>query len=249
MTRTVTFTNSGDLDMTYDLGNVGGVVTGPTSSDPVGEFAPGLFVASAGATFSTPALTVPANGSASVDVTITQPTTANFFIYGGYIVATPRAGGMTLRVPYMGVTGSYQAYPTFLAGSPRMTRTPSGPALGDGAVFTLADANNQPVFVFGLAHATRTLKAEVFAAPATPGGAPGKAFHVAAQFERLARNSTPTGTFFFRFDGVTANGSKTSVVPNGSYVVVISALKPLADPSLPSSTVVWQSPTFVIARP
>src|SRR5262249_15344406 len=183
-TQTLTFNNAGGSDMTYNLTHVAGVVTGPSATpsavDPAGEYAPSLFVASATAAFSATTITVPAGGSASVSVTITQPTAANFFIYGGYIVATPSVGGMPLRVPYMGVTGDYSAYSLF-QGSPLLSRTRTNPvALTDGAVFTMADANHVPYVIFHLRHSSTVITTEVFSAPATPGGAPGKAWHVAA---------------------------------------------------------------------
>lgn len=251
VTETLTLSNDGAADVTFDLTHVGGVTTGPTASDPTGEFAPGLYVAPAAAAFSPPAVTVPAHGSATVDVTLTPPTTANLYIYGGYVVATPQGAGDAVRVPYMGVTGDYQAVKVLgltTAGFPRLTRGDTT-AVSNGATFTMTDATHIPYIVLQLAHAGRLLKAEAFSAPAVPGGSLGKAWHKAFQFEYLPRNSTSSGLFSFGFDGTTSNGRLSYNLPNGSYVLVLSALKPLGDASNPADWETWSSPTFTIARP
>jgi len=121
--------------------------------------------------------------------------------------------------------------------------------LTNGASFTMADADHIPYIVLQLAHAGRTLKAEAFSAPAVPGGPLGKAWHNAFVYEYLPRNTTSSGLFAFPFDGTTFNAHFLYTLPNGSYVIVLSALKPLADGSNPADWETWTSPTFVIARP
>jgi minor extracellular serine protease Vpr len=111
----------------------------------------------------------------------------------------------------------------------------------------MVDANHIPYIIYQLAHAARTLKAEVFTAAA--GGATGKAWHVAFQFDYQGRNSTSGSVFGVGFDGTTSNGNKLNTLPNGNYVIVLSALKPLGDSNNPADWETWQSPSFVIARP
>jgi hypothetical protein len=248
VTRTLAFKNAGADDVTYDLSNVTGLTTGPSDPpspvDPAGEFTPFLYVGTASAAFSPPTVTVPAGGSAQVTVTITitQPTTAKFFIYGGYLVATPRAAGMPLRVPYLGVSGDYQATPVL--GAIALTHADGAPVT-DGDVFTLADTSSMPRLVFELAHSARRFKAEVFVVQ--PGGVLGKDWHLAAAFEYGLRNSTPTGRYAFFFDGMAGTGkTQTFVVPNGSYVIQVTVEKPLGTDATDE---VWQSPVFTIARP
>jgi minor extracellular serine protease Vpr len=243
VTQTLTLQNGSGAAVTYGLTHVAALATGPT------EFTVGEFLAPASVAFSTPSVTVPPGGTATVNVTITAPTTANLYTYGGYLVATPQGGGLPLRVPYMGVTGDYQAVTVLglrSSGFPRLTRGDLT-AVADGAVFTMTDANHIPYIVFQLAHAARTLKAEVFTA--TAGGTTGKSWHVAFQFDYLGRNSTSSGVFGVGFDGTTTNGNKLSTLANGSYVIVLSALKPLGDTNNPADWETWQSTSFVIARP
>jgi minor extracellular serine protease Vpr len=237
-TRTLTFTNSGPVDVTYTLSHSSALTTGPT------EFTVSEFVAPASVSFGAGSVTVPAGGNATVSVTITAPATPSLYTYGGYLVATPQVGGIPLRVPYMGVTGDYQSV-TVLSLS-RLTRG-DVTALGNGAVFTMADAANIPYFVFQLAHPARTLRVDIYSAAS--GGGLGKSWQRAFQFEYLARNSTSGGIYSVGFDGQTTNGSKITVLPNGSYIAVMTVLKPLGDPTNPADVETWTSPQFTIARP
>ncbi|KAI8866144.1 hypothetical protein GQ42DRAFT_159004, partial [Ramicandelaber brevisporus] len=74
--------------------------------------------ASSSVSFSPSTLSIPANRSATVAVTITPPSNLNdadLFIYGGWIVATPRQpipnGIAAARLPYAGVKGNYSTAP------------------------------------------------------------------------------------------------------------------------------------------
>jgi subtilisin family serine protease len=248
VTQTLTLQNGGGAAVTYDLTHVGALTTGPS------EFTVSEFVAPASVAFSAPSVTVPAGGTATVNATITAPTTANLYTYGGYLVATPQAGGLPLRVPYIGVTGDYQAVKvlgTAGAGLPLLARLVSGSfsPVGDGAVFTMADGDHIPYILVQLAHAARTLKAEIFSAPASAGGPLGQSWHSAFQAEYLGRNSAATSFFSVGLDGQTANGHFVYTLPNGSYVAVMSALKPLGNSANPADWETWQSPVFTIARP
>jgi minor extracellular serine protease Vpr len=251
VTQTLTLQNNGGAAKTFALSHVGALATGPNeflvpSSNEFDYFA--------AASFSAPSVNVPAGGSATVDVTITAPAVASNYVYGGYIVATPSGGGNPLRVPYMGVTGNYQDVKVLgtagAAGLPLLARVTGGTTItpvGNGAVFTMADADHIPYILYQLAHAARTLKAEVFSAQA--GGTLGKAWHSAFQFSYLPRNTASTNFFAQGLDGSTTNGHFEYTLPNGNYVVVMSALKPLGDSNNPADWETWQSPMFTIARP
>ena len=55
-------------------------------------------------------MTVPGNGAANVDVTITpNASMPDKGVYGGYIEFTPQGGGQEYRVPYAGFKGDYQS--------------------------------------------------------------------------------------------------------------------------------------------
>jgi hypothetical protein len=103
-------------------------------------------------------VTVPAGGSASVNVTLTAPTAPSRSTYGGYLMATPQGDGLALRVPYVGVV-DYQAENAHLPAA--MLRLSGGKFTGvtDGAVFNLT-SGEQPLVLFLLDHPARTLSAE-----------------------------------------------------------------------------------------
>ncbi len=77
----------------------------------------------------------------------------------------------------------------------------------------------------------------------------GRSWHLAFQENYLPRNSTSTGFFAIGWDGVTVNGNKVNVLPNGDYVMKVSVLKALGDPSNPNDIETWTSPVITLARP
>src|SRR5207237_2770465 len=108
----LTVTNGGSASITYDLSEVSTIGTGPsTAAGAVYPFNFSYLVGANTATFSSPSVTVPAGGSASVNVNITAGAWRDKSLYGGYVVLTPRGGGVTLRVPYVGFMGDYQSLP------------------------------------------------------------------------------------------------------------------------------------------
>jgi minor extracellular serine protease Vpr len=115
-THTLTLKNTSASAITYDLSHQAALSTSGST------FAPGATTSGASAggpiTFSSPSVVVPANGTASVMVTIPRPDfgPANKLVYGGYIRFIPQGGGQTLRVPYAGYGGDYQAIPVLTCG-------------------------------------------------------------------------------------------------------------------------------------
>jgi minor extracellular serine protease Vpr len=99
---TVTLSNRGDEDVTYEVGHIGALDTG------ISSFTPSFFLPSA--TVSVPdEVTVPAGGSVDVTVSITANSggIANRQ-YGGYLTFNPTGDeGSLLRVPYSGFAGDY----------------------------------------------------------------------------------------------------------------------------------------------
>ena len=112
----LTVTNGGTAPVTYDLSEVTTIGTGPSTA--AGMVYPFNFSYLAGtntATFGSPSVTVPAGGSAAVNVNIQAGAWRDKSLYGGYVVLTPRGGGVTLRVPYVGFFGDYQSLPVLTA--------------------------------------------------------------------------------------------------------------------------------------
>ena len=241
VTKTLTVSNSGSSDVTYDLSNVSAVATGGATN------APSFFAANNSAVFSAPSVTVPAGGSASVDVSIgpgaSLPDKSQ---YGGYIVFTPQGGGEVYRVPYAGFKGDYQSIQVLTptpAGLPWLARISGANFLkqADGATFTMT-GGDIPYFLAHFEHQARLLRIEVF-------DTSGKAWHRALNEAYLPRNSTATAVSAYPIDGTTTAGNKSYTLPNGAYVLKVSLLKALGDESNPAHWETWTSPTFRIARP
>jgi subtilisin family serine protease len=244
--RTVTLTvkNTGIAPASYTLSNVPALATGPKT------YTPSFFNAPATASFSAPTVDVPPGGAATVDVTITAPPSAQLAdrgMYGGYVVLTPADGGPALRVPYAGVKGDYQS---IVALAPTANGFPWLVSLGAegyvkqpaGATYTLADGD-VPYVLVHVEHGVRRLRMEVFDA------ATGRAWHRILDEEYLGRNATATGFYTIGWDGLTANGGKVVTVPNGTYVIRLSALKALGDAANPAHWETWTSPPVTLARP
>lgn len=248
-TQTLTLENNSPDAVTYDLSFVNALSTG-------GVISPGFFTSNATVAFSSPSITVPAGGSASVNVTITPPTAANHQ-YGGYIVFTPQGGGQVYRVPFAGYSGDYQSIPVLTGGFPMLASLSSCALLRGldcfaggiytpkpgGATYTLIDAFNTPYILVHLDHQVRLLRMEVFEASS------GKAWHRALNQDYVGRNSTATSFFAFSWDGTTFGGNKTYTVPDGQYVIKVSVLKALGDASNPAHWESWTSPVITLDRP
>jgi minor extracellular serine protease Vpr len=238
--RTLSISNQGDTDVTYDLRHAPALTTGPNTFTVQFLNAPALV------TFSAPSVTVPSGGQATVDVIVTPPTTSNRYLYGGYIEFAPEAGGQVVRVPYAGFTGDYQSIQV-------MTPTPNqfpwlarlvGTSLRkqtSGASYTL-QGSDVPYLLMHLDHESRLLRLSVQ-------DSNGKDWHRAEQIDYMPRNSAATSFFAFIWDGTTSAGKKSYTVPNGQYTVTITVVKALGDESNPSDVETWTSPLFTIARP
>ena len=241
--HTLTLQNGSANAVTYAISHA------PALATIANTFAPSFLSAPAAVALSSAYVTVPANGSVTVDVAISPNAgLADRSMYGGYIVFTPEGGGATYRVPYAGFKGDYQSI-TVLTPTPngfpwlaRRTPTSSFAKQGAGAVFTLA-GGNVPYVLVHLDHQSRRIRMEVIES------ATGKSWHRAMDLEYMGRNSTATQFFSLPWDGVTTAGNKTYTVPNGSYILRMSVLKALGDEANPAHWETWDSPAFTIARP
>ncbi|HEX6900986.1 MAG TPA: S8 family serine peptidase [Thermoanaerobaculia bacterium] len=241
--RTLTVENKASVPVTFTLGHTPAVATGGNT------YVPQFFGNAAGVSFSAPTLTVPAGGTATVDVTFTAPAgLPDRSQFGGWVVFTPDGGGKPLRVPYAGFKGDYQSitylvptannYPRLAKQLPNGTFTPQP----EGVPFTLKDGDI-PFVQVHLEHQAREAKLEVFDAVT------GKAWHLARRQSYLSRNTQPTSFFAWGWDGTTFAGNKTYDVPNGQYVIKMTILKALGDPANPNHVETWTSPVITIARP
>lgn len=243
-TRTLTFSNKGNTAVTFDLGHSSALATGPNT------FTVGAFDMPATVAFSATSVTVPAKGSATVDVTVTAPEgLADKGIYGGYVTATSQADGRVTRVPYAGFKGDYQAIQVITPtanGFPWLAKLAGGSFSNQpgGATYTLANGDI-PYFLVHLDHQSRQMKFEAFdAATSAPAG-------LISLENHLPRNSTATGFFNWSWDGMTRAKKNATPTPvaNGQYVVKVSLLKALGNPDVAADWETWTSPVVTIARP
>src|SRR6185369_10308487 len=218
-------------------------------------FTPSFFNAPSTVTFSAPAVTVPAGGIATVDVTISPNAgLADHSLYGGYIVLT--SGDGVLRVPFAGFKGDYQSIQALAPtanGFPWLAKVVGTSYVNQpaGATYTL-QGGDVPVLLIHLDHQVRRLQLDV--RDAATGQPVHPVFHYAEDDEYLPRNSTATGFFAFPWDGTRLHSNgvaklKTKEVPNGQYVIVLKVLKALGDENNPAHWETWTSPVITLARP
>ena len=239
--RTLTIENNGPAAMTYNLSSTGAIATN-------GTFTLSYFSSPATVTFSAPSVTVPAGGTATVNVSFTPNAgLADRSQYGGWVVFTPQGGGQTVRVPFAGFKGDYQSIQVLVptaSGFPWLAKVSGANLLNQpsGATYTL-QGDDVPYFVVHLDHQSREFRLEVFDANT------GKAWHRAYSQSYVGRNSGATSFFTFTWDGQTTSGNKTYTVPNGQYIVKLTVLKALGDSANPAHVETWTSPVITIARP
>ncbi|MFZ5825663.1 MAG: S8 family serine peptidase [Bacillota bacterium] len=238
--RSLTIANDGAAPVTYALSHTPALSTGPNT------FSPAFYAGFAGVSFSESTVTVPPGGSATVDVTITaNPRLPDRSMYGGYVVITGD-DGQTLRIPYSGFKGDYQAIQVLTPtayGFPWLAQLSNGSYWKQeaGATFTMV-GSDIPFVLVHLDHQSTLLEMEI---QSTAGRGFGKAF----RYTYLPRNSTAAGFFSFAWDGWTTQGKKVQLVPDGEYVMVLKVLKALGDENDPAHWETWTSPAFTIQRP
>jgi minor extracellular serine protease Vpr len=236
--QTLRIENKGATSVMYTLTHVPALSTGANT------FAPTFHTGFASVTFSSPSVTVPAGGSATVDVTIAaNPALADRSLFGGYVVMTGD-NGQVVRVPYGGIKGDYQSIQALTTpfGLPWLARL-SGTSFGQelaGAVFTM-QGDDVPFLLLQLAHPVRRLRVQVFTDQ-------GRSAHRAYDLEYVGRNGTSGGYYVLPFDGITRNGNRVNTLPNGTYSMRVEVQKALGGND-PAHWETWTSPTFTIARP
>jgi len=265
----LTVRNGGASAITYNLSEVSTATQSPNSvpSNPLSfPFVFSLFGGSNSATFSPSQVTVPAGGTATVNVSITASAAwRDQSLYGGYVKLTPQGGGVTLSVPYVGFKGDYQSLPVLTAancGLPAVFQIKAGATdacLGGGiarlgaagATFTL-QGDDIPILLFHFNHQVRQMNIQVYKADGSPVH---PVFNYADQESYLARNSAATTFFEFDWDGTRShdngggNGDHRKVVPNGTYKLKLSVLKALGDANNPAHWETFTSPPITLARP
>jgi minor extracellular serine protease Vpr len=249
---TLTVANSSDEAVTLQPSFVNALTTW-RATPPFGTSA---FLSNASVVFAESSVTVPAGGTATIEATVIPPATASDRLYGGYIRLTSDLG--TLRVPYAGFTGDYQAIPPLTENNFAGATFPWLATLDEGtflrqtepATYTMQDGNF-PYLLFNVSHQVRRLEFEVLHADSEVPVHPD--FSKYLELDYFGRNSTLTTFFSLGWDGTRTHSAGNSdlfkVLPNGSYKLSIKALKALGDPANPDHWEIWTSPTINIARP
>ena len=270
--RTLTLSNRGSAAVTYDLSDVVAISTGAQTFGPLlNDF----WLPETTVTFSSPSVTVPAGGIATVGVTIAAdpledgiPTNG---LYGGYLVFTDHANpGSVYRVPYAGFKGDYQSIVAMPTGpivakrnAPFEKAQQTYAAAAANEVWTLASPDEVPNILIHFDHQVRLLELQVV--DAASGNPVHPVFSNYLERNWVARNQVrpPAGgpyasdenVFAFPWDGTRMhdNGKGTAdhrkTVPDGQYKIVARALKALGDPANPADWEVKASSTITIDRP
>jgi minor extracellular serine protease Vpr len=268
-TAVLTIQNNTSGSITYNLSHE------PAVSNNLNTFAPGSFTTAAAVTYSqggspVTSVTVPAGGTATVDVNISisaPATAADRRVYGGYLRLT--AGSETYRVPYAGFRGDYQSIQVLASGGcsfPALFKrggettcvagTPTTPPLklngaftrqADGATYNVAEAQDRPVVLYHRAHQSRRIEIRAIDSSGTS--------HLVAFSDFVSRNQTndrePTGYTVYTWDGkkirVDKKGNlKRTALPNGQYQlqIWIEKTRMSSDPTVQTET--WTSAPFTI---
>jgi minor extracellular serine protease Vpr len=272
-TAELTITNSGPAAVTYDLSAVSTVATGPSTVPSNPLLYPFVFSYLGGtnsATFSSPSITVPAGGTATLNVTIAANAgLRGKSLYGGYVVLTPQGGGTVLRVPYVGFFGDYQSLPVITnagCGLPTLARFGSStdafqcgtgtPVQGvraqpSGGVWE--QPKQDPIIVFfhlnhQAANYTLTLLDAATGQPVMVGGR----IPVVDSVDRVPRNSAANTFFGSIWDGTLAfrAGSgqiQRKAAPGGVYKLKLTITKAQAfNDTGAAETESWTSPAFTL---
>ncbi|WP_084470250.1 S8 family peptidase [Jiangella gansuensis] len=261
-TRTLTLTNDGDADVTYELSHIDAVSTADEPNNP------GFYLGGAAVDFGASSVTVPAGGSVTVDVTVTAPDGPALGQYGGYVVLTP-PDGEPLSVPFAGFVGDYQDLPILTSagfGLPALgdvtacdrylgvncTMGGQYALLPDGGTFTMTEGDH-PVIIAHLEHQAQNVSVQLFHAKddGTAGRPYAGRLNTVLSEDFVGRSGAATGFTPYVWDGTRPRGAGTDKrvdVPDGRYVLRLTATKPLGDPSNPDHVETWDSPVITVDR-
>ncbi|GEM50186.1 S8 family serine peptidase [Deinococcus cellulosilyticus] len=244
ITKTIRVSNRGIKTVTYDIVHQPAVGTVGVQPGKYSDKA-------ATAVLSTNKISIAPGGSAVVSVQITPSAQdANGTVFGGYITMTA-AGAATLRVPYMGFKGDYQAEAS-------LTTTYFGYIDPEdkefyidteGTEFNLAEGY-KPAVAFHLEYPAEKVVFELV------NGQTGQPLYstgsVISEINHYYRNSTAGGVHIFDWNGslkaaqLKAGVPVTKVVPDGAYRIQVRALRAAGDAQNPAHWDSWTSPVFYI---
>jgi subtilisin family serine protease len=271
-TRTITLTNPGATAVTYTPSSLSTVAVDPFGG--VYPFTFGTFFFPNTVTFSASTITVPAHGTATIDVTIAEPGWDDRAIYGGYVRFTPapgQGGGVSLRVPYAGFVGDLQSIQVIGSGGCKLPllvkfgtasdkvdcdagNLPIQGVIGQPDGGTWDQPNRNPVvLLYHLDHQAQAVRVTLVDAATQAPVVQGGRNPVLLADTISPRNSTPTAFFGFQWNGTSAfadnGGGKVhrKAVPAGTYrlKLEVTHVKAFNDPRTPV-TETWTSPPITL---
>lgn len=261
VTETLTVRNDGDEDVTYELGHTDAITT-------TDSFDPGFFLGGASVDYGTETLTVPAGSTVELPVTIAAPEGPEYGQYGGFLTLTPE-DGEPMHVPFAGMVGDYQGL-TFLGdagtGLPELaavaecdrfvgldcTMNAEYDLLADGGTFGMSEPADMPAILVNLEYPVENLTFQLYRA--RPDGTPGAPFagrrNTVLSVDHLGRSESSSAFTAYVWDGTRPVGrrGRSVDVPDGDYILRMTALKPLGDPDNPDHVETWDSPVITIDR-
>ena len=242
--RSVTFTNPGDTPLQLTLTHEPARMTGAAPFAPVVEEG----ASTSTVAFDPSTVTVPANGTASATVTVTQPSGESAgSIFGGYVVGT--GGGETVRVPYAGMVGDYQGIPALGPGAyalPRLVVPSATPGYFDftsATTFTL-DGLDVPYVALNLERPAAMERVRVLSSDGT------SVVGTVVAWPDVPRNASAQSVYVERWDGTAVVDGDAHVLANGTYRLELTALRALGDPNDSAHwDVPWVTAPLTLARP
>ncbi|AKT37265.1 S8 family serine peptidase [Chondromyces crocatus] len=247
--------NVGDTEQTYTVSHL----DAPSATG--NHFTPTKLITNfATVTPATPTVTVPAGGTADLEVAISSnPAMPEGTLYGGYVVLTPQTppahGDGVLRIPFAGYKGDYQLIPTIDPnnnGYPWLARhSGSSDANGrpiftnqpNGGTFSSFSGTDLPYVVAFINHSPRKLILDVFEATTQ------KPWGRAREVDYVFQNAAATDYSYYSWNGTTTLNKKSVKVPNGRYIIKMKLLRALGDENNPAHWDNWTSPVITINRP
>lgn len=250
-TRTLTITNDGPSEVTYTLGHESAVgSTGSYFPTNGTNLVTPVTTQPATLAFSSPSVTVPSGGTATVNVSFTRSATAPIrSLFGGWVTLTPGGGGAVYRVPYLGFKGDYQSIPvlTFVPQIGRFNATTGACgslvnwSAGMAALTYTLSATDQLCVRAHIDHPAARFALNVRNAANTT--LLGKAVEV----NYIGRNSAFNTVFAFGWDGTLYRATGGMPTPNGAYSLQLQVLKANGSVSNPAHFETFTFP-IVIAR-
>ena len=240
---TLEVTNDSDEEKVYEIGFEDGVATGVPTTNPA------FYEAEASTSTSADQVTVPANGSAEVTVTLGEDFGVDGVIYGGWITLTGTDDDLV--VPFAGLSGDYQAL-TVLddqgLGLPSLgVSDGAGSVLLDpegGHTYTMADGD-LPYIAYAFSLPVERLEISAYQKRANGTlKVVNPSVGTIDATDHLGRSPEPE---LYAWDGTfSMKNQKARSVKDGDYVLEMKVLRPLGDPENPEHWETWTSPEFTI---